>query len=71
MASLGKAYNIGKEAGLHYVYLGNVPGVKTDKTYCYKCGKLLIDRLGYNVISNKIKDKTCPDCGTKIAGYEI
>jgi pyruvate formate lyase activating enzyme len=71
MASLGLAYKIGKEAGLHYVYLGNVPGMKTDKTHCYKCGKLLIDRLGYNVLSNCIKDKSCPDCGSKIAGFEI
>ncbi len=66
--SLQRAYEIGKQAGLHYVYLGNVPGSKQENTYCYKCGKLLIERIGYNVASNKIKDSHCPDCGTKIAG---
>jgi pyruvate formate lyase activating enzyme len=67
-ASMQRAYEIGKQAGLHYVYLGNVPGSKQESTYCYKCGKLLIERIGYNVASNKIKDSCCPDCGTKIAG---
>jgi pyruvate formate lyase activating enzyme len=66
--SLQRAYDIGKQAGLHYVYLGNVPGSKQENTYCFKCGKLLIERVGYNVASNKIKDSHCPDCSTKIAG---
>jgi pyruvate formate lyase activating enzyme len=71
METLERAYEIGKAAGLHFVYLGNVPGTKTEKTYCYECGGLLIDRIGYRVLSNKIKGKTCPDCGAKIAGFEI
>jgi pyruvate formate lyase activating enzyme len=66
--SLQRAYEIGKQAGLHYVYLGNVPGSKQENTYCYKCGNLLIERIGYNVASNKITDSKCPDCGAKIAG---
>lgn len=68
-ASLQRAYEIGKQAGLRYVYLGNVPGSKQENTYCYNCGQLLIERFGYNVASNKIKDSTCPRCSTKIAGY--
>jgi pyruvate formate lyase activating enzyme len=71
LESLARAYEIGRGAGLRYVYLGNVPGTKTEKTYCYKCDKLLIDRIGYRVISNAIKDGYCPDCGVKIPGYEI
>jgi pyruvate formate lyase activating enzyme len=66
--SLQRAYEIGKQAGLRYVYLGNVPGSKQENTYCYKCGHPLIERIGYNVSSNKIKDSYCPDCGEKIAG---
>jgi pyruvate formate lyase activating enzyme len=66
--SLQRAYEIGKRAGLHYVYLGNVPGSKQENTYCYKCGKVLIERLGYHVASNRIKDSCCPDCGSQIAG---
>jgi pyruvate formate lyase activating enzyme len=66
--SLQRAYEIGKQAGLHYVYLGNVPGSKQGNTYCFKCGEALIERVGYHVASNRIKDSCCPDCGTKIAG---
>jgi len=69
--SLQRAYEIGKQAGLHYVYLGNVPGSKTESTYCYKCGKLLIERTGYRIAANHIKDSCCPDCGAKIAGFEL
>ena len=64
METLERAYQIGRAAGLHYVYLGNVPGSKTEKTFCFKCGKLLIDRIGYRILSNVIKDKTC----ARIAG---
>jgi pyruvate formate lyase activating enzyme len=67
-ASLQRAYEIGKQAGLHYIYLGNVPGSQQENTYCYKCGHTLVERIGYNVASNKIKDSQCPDCGTQIAG---
>jgi len=66
--SLQRAYEIGKQAGLRYVYLGNVPGSKQENTYCYKCGNLLIERAGYHVAANNIKDSSCPDCGAKIAG---
>jgi pyruvate formate lyase activating enzyme len=66
--SLQRAYEIGKQAGLHYVYLGNVPGSKQENTYCFKCGKVLIERVGYHVASNRIKDSCCPDCDAKIAG---
>jgi pyruvate formate lyase activating enzyme len=69
--TLERACEIGRAAGLHYVYLGNVPGTKTEKTFCFKCGRLLIDRIGYRVLSNAIKEKACPDCGAKIAGFEI
>ena len=51
--SLQRAYEIGKQAGLRYVYLGNVPGSKQENTYCCKCGHTLIERIGYNVASNK------------------
>jgi len=71
LESLQRAYEIGKAAGLHYVYLGNVPGSRTESTYCYKCDRLLIERLGYGTKKNDIKDGCCPDCGVRIAGFEI
>ncbi|RMD59420.1 AmmeMemoRadiSam system radical SAM enzyme [Candidatus Parcubacteria bacterium] len=43
------AYNIAKDAGLKYVYLGNVPGDEKENTYCPHCGKLAIRRWGYEV----------------------
>ena len=66
--SLERAYNIGKAAGLRYVYVGNMPGSRLENTFCYKCGKMLIERVGYKINANRIKDSSCPDCGTKIAG---
>jgi pyruvate formate lyase activating enzyme len=60
------AQKIGKEEGLHYVYLGNVGG-ETD-TVCYQCGTLLITRKGYWVPENQLKENTCPKCGAYIAG---
>ena len=39
---LERAYKIGKEAGLRYIYVGNVPGSKYENTFCYNCGEELI-----------------------------
>jgi pyruvate formate lyase activating enzyme len=69
--SLQRAFEIGKSAGLHYVYLGNVPGSKAESTFCYQCGRMLIERIGYRIATNSIKDSKCPDCGTEIAGFEL
>ena len=71
VSSLERAEEIGKAAGLHYVYLGNVPGAKSESTFCYNCGRLLIERVGYRIIVNNIESSCCPDCGTKIAGFEL
>jgi pyruvate formate lyase activating enzyme len=71
VSSLERAYQIGKSAGLHYIYLGNVPGAKSESTFCYKCGGMLIERLGYRIAANNIKNSRCPDCGTEIAGFEL
>jgi pyruvate formate lyase activating enzyme len=69
--SLERAEQIGKEAGLHYVYLGNVPGAKSENTFCYKCSRLLIERVGYRILANHITNSCCPECGTKIAGFGL
>jgi pyruvate formate lyase activating enzyme len=69
--SLEQAEQIGKAAGLHYVYLGNVPGTKSESTFCYKCGRMLIERIGYRILANHITNSCCPYCGAKIAGFEL
>ena len=65
---LRRAREIGLEVGLRYVYSGNVPGDVGEKTFCYSCGELLIDRYGFEVMSNKITNECCPFCGVKIDG---
>src|SRR3989339_445693 len=50
-----KAHSIGKEAGLKYIYLGNIPGAGREDTICPRCGEILIQRSGYYVTKNKIK----------------
>ncbi len=65
--TLRKAREIGREEGLRYVYIGNVPG-EGENTYCPACGALLIRRYGYNVEVVNLKKDRCGKCGEKIAG---
>lgn len=64
---LEKAYQIGKEEGLKYVYVGNVWGGKMENTYCPKCGEILVERFGYE-IQNYIQAGRCPRCQRKVEG---
>ena len=66
LETLQRAKKIGQEAGLQYIYLGNVP-VHGD-THCPDCGELLIDRTGYTVTVNKLKEGHCPKCNREIEG---
>lgn len=69
--ALEEAYDIGKSAGLRYVYVGNLPGNRAESTWCYSCGALLIERIGYGVTSNRVEDYRCPRCHAAIAGVEL
>lgn len=62
LPSMQNAYQIAKESGLNFVYLGNVMGVDNN-TYCSKCGKLIINRSGY---STRIKQTNKCKCGENI-----
>jgi len=67
ISTLRRAREIGLEAGLRYVYVGNVPGEAN--TLCHGCGRLLIRRSGYWILENDVRsDGSCPDCGTPVAG---
>jgi len=68
LKTLEKAVKIARDVGLEYVYIGNVPGHKYEDTYCPECGVKLIDRYGYHIIFNKIKNGRCPNCNEKIEG---
>lgn len=67
---LQRAAEIGKEEGLQYVYIGNLPGVapEWENTHCHACGELLIERYGFRVLENRIADGACPRCQTQIPG---
>jgi pyruvate formate lyase activating enzyme len=63
VGTLEKAYNMAKEAGVLYPYLGNVHGHKCENTYCPNCGEKLIHRRGYTIVRYKVtEDKKCPKC---------
>jgi pyruvate formate lyase activating enzyme len=68
--TLEKAWQIGKGAGLNFVYPGNLPGhVGTrENTRCPGCEMTLIRRRGFNVLENRMNGNECPDCGKEIAG---
>jgi pyruvate formate lyase activating enzyme len=69
-STLLRAYEIGKRAGLRYIYPGNLPGAFADRegTHCPSCDALVIGRIGFRVTSNRLVNGACPDCGTAIPG---
>ena len=71
VSTLERAYDIGKEAGLRYIYVGNLPGAKAESTFCCSCGTMLIERHGYRILNNNITDDKCPKCGAEIAGRQL
>ena len=73
-ATLIRAAEIGQEAGLHYVYAGNLPGyVKNyENTYCPKCNTLLVERYGYRIPQVRVtQEGKCPRCGETIPGIWV
>ena len=68
--TLVRAAEIGYEAGLNFVYAGNLPGRvgKYENTFCPGCKKAVVERHGFRVLKNRIKDGACPDCGREIPG---
>lgn len=71
VARLEHAAAIGKAAGLRYIYTGNVPGEGGENTDCPGCGTLLIERYGFYVLSNRVRQGCCPACDHPIAGVAM
>ncbi|MFP5212943.1 MAG: AmmeMemoRadiSam system radical SAM enzyme [Acidobacteriota bacterium] len=69
--SVRTARRIGLEAGLHYVYTGNIPGDDGENTFCHSCGEILIERYGYSINRRNLKDGSCTRCGAKPSGVGI
>jgi pyruvate formate lyase activating enzyme len=69
--SIHQARKIGLDAGLRYVYSGNLPRDEGENTFCYNCGHLLIERMGYHISKNLIEGRKCPKCGATIDGLGL
>jgi pyruvate formate lyase activating enzyme len=68
LRTLRKAREIGFEAGLKYVYEGNVPGEGGENTYCPNCNQLLIMRVGFSIQKMRCADGICFNCGYRLEG---
>jgi pyruvate formate lyase activating enzyme len=69
--TLLRASEIGREAGLRYVYAGNIPGHvgEYESTFCPNCNKKVVERMGFTITKyNLTAGGKCPQCDTKIAG---
>jgi len=68
--TLLRAVEIGRAEGLRFVYAGNLPGRLPggEDTLCPSCAKRLIERRGFTVQANRLRDGKCPDCSTEIPG---
>ncbi len=67
-STLERARDIALAKGIHFPYVGNIPGHPGDNTYCPSCGKVLIRRKGYFLIEMNLKDGRCRFCGKVIPG---
>jgi len=65
---LHTAGQVGLDAGLRYVYTGNVSCEEGENTYCHRCGRVLIRRRGFAVMQTSLSGSRCPGCGTTLDG---
>jgi pyruvate formate lyase activating enzyme len=66
--TLQKAAESAREEGLHYVYIGNVPGSDATDTRCPNCKAVLVDRSGYQILDIAIREGRCVHCSHEIPG---
>jgi pyruvate formate lyase activating enzyme len=64
--TLERACEIGKKAGLKFIYTGNVPGHDSESTVCYSCGKLNVERYGYRTKVVGLNGSKCRFCGADL-----
>lgn len=68
LATLERARAIADAEGLHYVYIGNIPGHPGENTYCPQCRRLLVERSGFEIRRMLIGNGACAFCGHAIPG---
>lgn len=66
--SLLLARDVAEAAGMKFVYIGNIPGLNGENTFCPHCKHLLVERLGYAVKQNAIQNGSCKYCGKSVPG---
>ena len=67
-ATLEKAHAIGRAAGLRFVMISNLAPHPANNTYCPRCNKPVIKRVGFKVIQNTLRNGRCPGCGALLPG---
>ncbi|MBU4285467.1 MAG: radical SAM protein, partial [Verrucomicrobia bacterium] len=70
LRTLEKARDAARREGLHFVYLSNLPGHDGANTYCPACSKLLVERVGFKVLNNRVLRGRCPACAHAIPGLD-
>ncbi|MBN2690197.1 MAG: AmmeMemoRadiSam system radical SAM enzyme [Gammaproteobacteria bacterium] len=68
LKTLQRARNIAKQSGIRHVFLGNIYDPASSHTYCHNCGKIIIERHNYQILSYHLTGDKCEFCGTKCAG---
>jgi pyruvate formate lyase activating enzyme len=71
VATLERARAIAMQAGIHYAYVGNVPGHPGNHTYCPKCGKTVIERDGFLIAALHLQNGRCEYCNNPIPGVWV
>ena len=66
LSTLERALRIGREAGLKFIYTGNVPGHDGENTYCYSCHKRVVERRGYDARIIGLAGSKCKFCGAEL-----
>jgi len=68
VTTLEKCRKVAQAQGMRHVYIANLSPHEGNNTYCYRCGKAIIKRLGFQVIDYGIVNGRCKHCKTTIAG---
>jgi pyruvate formate lyase activating enzyme len=66
IATIEHAVEIGRKAGLKFIYAGNVPGHQSESTRCYACGDVVVRRLGYETEVVGLSGSRCRFCGAEL-----
>ncbi len=66
LETIDRACEIGRKAGLKFVYAGNIPGHESESTRCYACGRIVVGRRGYETEVTGLSGSKCRYCGAEL-----